>query len=460
MRMSAVLPAETTSAWAGLRRAAPALALGLVLLGTAFHREAGAAVATWAASTAYNHGFLVLPIALWLIWDRRAALAGAQPRLAPLVLLAVLPLGLAWFAAERLGIMEGRQLAAMGFVEVLLLAVLGWRFYWLLALPFLYLFFLVPFGGFLVPMLQDFTAAFINHGLDLIGIPHFSNGFTIEIPEGSFYIAEACAGLRFLIASIAFGVLYAGVMYESPWRRAAFIVASIVAPIIANGLRALGIVSLARQCVEIGRRYHKSVSVTASVGGFVPKPQTPFQWFGQNTVEELTRKVRILREAARTVRGLTVRWHDPEATVAEGIVSRGDRRTGAVLEEVWRQGGTFQEWSEHFDLGRWEEALGAEGLSIEEECYRERGEDEPLPWDHISAGLHRDFLWGEWQDALAEVAVEDCRWTPCYDCGACTGFGLEHIVASPVPPAGGSQGTGQDLDGGSRVPVRFVAGAR
>jgi exosortase A len=244
MRVSAVLPAETTSAWAGLRRAAPALALGLVLLGAAFHREAAAAVATWAASTAYNHGFLVLPIALWLVWDRRAALAGVQPRPAPLVLLAALPLGLAWFAAERLGIMEGRQLAAMGFVEVLLLAVLGWRFYWLLALPFLYLFFLVPFGGFLVPMLQDFTAAFINHGLDLIGIPHFSNGFTIEIPEGSFYIAEACAGLRFLIASIAFGVLYAGVMYESPWRRAAFIVASIVVPIIANGLRALGIVSL------------------------------------------------------------------------------------------------------------------------------------------------------------------------------------------------------------------------
>ena len=90
----------------------------------------------------------------------------------------------------------------------------------------------------------------------------------------------------------------------------------------------LGIVELAKQCVAIGKRYHRGVTVTASVGGFVPKVQTPFQWFGQNTVEELTRKVHLLRDAARPVRGLTIRWHDPKATAAEGIVSRGDRRMG------------------------------------------------------------------------------------------------------------------------------------
>ena len=85
---------------------------------------------------------------------------------------------------------------------------------------------------------------------------------------------------------------------------------------------------------------------------------------------------------------------------------------GAVIERVWRAGGTFQEWSERFDLSLWEAALAAEGLSLEEVCHRERAEDEALPWDHISAGLHRDFLWGDWQDALARVSVEDCRWTP------------------------------------------------
>jgi radical SAM family uncharacterized protein len=222
----------------------------------------------------------------------------------------------------------------------------------------------------------------------------------------------------------------------------------------------IGIAELGKHCVEIGRRHSKSVNVVASVGGFVPKPHTPFQWFGQDTVEELQRKVNLLREHTRTTRGLTVRWHEPAASAAEGVASRGDRRMGAVIERVWRAGGTFQEWSERFDLALWEEALEAEGLSLAEVAYRDRGEHEPLPWDHISAGLHRDFLWTDWQDALAEAVVEDCRWTPCYDCGACTGFGLEHVVASPIPPAGGSQGTGQDLSVGGRIPVRLVSGVR
>ncbi len=217
----------------------------------------------------------------------------------------------------------------------------------------------------------------------------------------------------------------------------------------------LGIAELGEACVQIGRRHHSSVTVVASVGGFVPKAHTPFQWFGQDTVAELERKVALLREASRRTRGLTVRWHEPSASVAEGLASRGDRRMGAVIERVWRAGGTFQEWSERFDLSAWTQALAAEGLSFEEVCHRERDEDEALPWDHVSAGLHRDFLWVDWQEALGGGAVEDCRWTPCYDCGACTGLGLEHVVASPVPPAGGSQGTGQDLSLGHRVPVRL-----
>ncbi|HEY5244241.1 MAG TPA: TIGR03960 family B12-binding radical SAM protein, partial [Acidimicrobiales bacterium] len=198
----------------------------------------------------------------------------------------------------------------------------------------------------------------------------------------------------------------------------------------------VGIAELGKRCVEIGRRYHPTVTVTASVGGFVPKPHTPFQWFGQTTVAELHRKVVVLRNAARGIRGLTIRWHDPEATAAEGIASRGDRRVGAVIERVWRAGGTFQEWTEQFDLDRWEEALAAEGLSLDDIVYRHRHADEALPWDHISAGLHRDFLWEDWEQALAGAGLEDCRWTPCYDCGACTGYGVEHVVASAVPPAG------------------------
>jgi radical SAM family uncharacterized protein len=217
----------------------------------------------------------------------------------------------------------------------------------------------------------------------------------------------------------------------------------------------LAILELARQCVAIGKRYTNRASVTASVGGFVPKAHTPFQWFGQNSVEELRRKVGLLRDAASKAKGVVLKWHDPRASLAEGIASRGDRRIGRVVERVWRAGGTFQEWSECFDLDLWLDAMAAEGLSVDWYVNRHRGEDEVLPWDHVSAGLHKDFLWQDWQAALAEHGLEDCRWTPCYDCGVCTGYGLEHVVASPVPPAGGSQGTGQDLARGHEVPVRL-----
>ncbi|MEA3215548.1 MAG: hypothetical protein QOJ19_1704 [Acidimicrobiia bacterium] len=218
----------------------------------------------------------------------------------------------------------------------------------------------------------------------------------------------------------------------------------------------MGILELVRNCVQIGQRHTRAASVTASVGGFVPKPFTPFQWFGQNTVAELSRKLSLLREAARRERGVQLKWHDPRATLVEGLLSRGDRRVGRVIERVWRQGGTFQEWSEHFRLERWNEAMAAEGLSMDWYVHRHRTEDEALPWDHLSAGLHKDFLWQDWRDALDEVGLPDCRWTPCYDCGACTGYGIEHRVASAVPPAGGSQGTGQDLRSEGDVLVRFL----
>jgi hypothetical protein len=89
--------------------------------------------------------------------------------------------------------------------------------------------------------------------------------------------------------------------------------------------------------------------------------------------------------------------------------------------------------------------MDAEGLARSRLApYRHRTEHEILPWDHLTAGLHKDFLWGDWQ-TLRRIGREDCRWTPCYDCGVCTGYAIEHVVASPLPPAGGSQGTGQDL---------------
>jgi radical SAM family uncharacterized protein len=215
----------------------------------------------------------------------------------------------------------------------------------------------------------------------------------------------------------------------------------------------LGIAELGANVAAIGRKFTSRASVTLSVGGFVPKSHTPFQWFGQNTEPELMRKIELLKRATHKAKGVTMKWHDTRATMAEGIASRGDRRIGRVIERVWRDGGTFQEWSECFKVERWIDAMAAEGLSIEWYVHRHREEDEILPWQHISAGLHKDFLWQDWQEALAENGLEDCRWIPCYDCGVCTGYGIEHVVASNVPPAGGSQGTGQDLAVGHVVPV-------
>lgn len=242
--MSAVAPAAATGPWHALRPGVPILAAGVVAWALLFRPEIARAVETWDASTAYGHCWFVLPIALYLAWDRRAAAVGLAPRPILWPALLAIPGALAWLAAERVGIMEGRQLVAVGFLQLLFLAVLGWRLAWAFSAPLLYLFFLVPFGAFLTNDLQRFTAVFTDIGLQVSGIPYVMDQFTIEIPEGVFYIAEACAGLRFLIAAIAFGALYACLIYRSPWRRVAFMLASCVIPVIANGFRALGIIVL------------------------------------------------------------------------------------------------------------------------------------------------------------------------------------------------------------------------
>lgn len=225
----------------------PALAvlgLGLALLGAVFAAEGAAALQIWETSTAYNHCWLIAPVAAWLAWDRRHRLRGMRPAPAPALALLALPLGLGWLVAERLGIMEGRQLMALGLAEVLVLAVLGRRFVRAMAAPLAYLVFLMPFGAFAVPLLQRITARLIELGLGLTGIPHYVDGLIIETPAGLFYVAEACAGLRFSIAALAFGALYAIVIFRSPGRRLAVLALAVAVPILANGLRALGIVLL------------------------------------------------------------------------------------------------------------------------------------------------------------------------------------------------------------------------
>lgn len=224
--------------------AAAGLSLGLLAWIVLFLPECVAAVGVWRDSDTYGHCFLILPMAAYLAWDRRAALAGLMPRPLPVLAPLALPVSAVWFLAERLGIMEGRQLAAIAALELMVLAVLGWRLFRALRAPLLFLVFLVPFGAFVTPALQQFTAGFIVRGLNLLGVANYVTDFTIEISAGVFYVAEACAGLRFLIAAVAFGVFYALLNYRSPGRRLLFVAASVVVPILANGVRALGIVVL------------------------------------------------------------------------------------------------------------------------------------------------------------------------------------------------------------------------
>ena len=214
------------------------------LLAAMFSPEITAAFRVWSSSTAYGHCFLIAPIAAWLAWERRSRLAVVAPEPNPIVAILIVPCLLAWCAADRLGVMEGRQFAALGTVWVAALACLGPSLVRAMAVPLAYLIFLVPFGAFIVPTLQHVTAVSVDCGLAALDIPHVVDKTTIEIPEGTFRVAEACAGLRFLIASIAFGALYAATMYRSKGRRLLFLAASIIVPIIANGLRALGIVLL------------------------------------------------------------------------------------------------------------------------------------------------------------------------------------------------------------------------
>ena len=191
----------------------------------------------------------------------------------------------------------------------------------------------------------------------------------------------------------------------------------------------LAIADLARRVIETGRKASgtRDIRCTVSIGGFVPKAHTPFQWAGQASAETIDHRLQLLRDTIRQDRNygkaIGMRYHDGKPGTIEGLLSRGDRRVGRVIERVWRDGGKFDGWSEHFSFERWATAAAEElapfGVDLDWYTTRERGYEEVLPWDHLDAGLDRDWLWEDWQDALDEREVEDCRWTPCFDCGVC-----------------------------------------
>ncbi len=187
------------------------------------------------------------------------------------------------------------------------------------------------------------------------------------------------------------------------------------------------IARLAKAVIKAGREAsgQRDIRCTVSIGGFVPKPHTPFQWAGQLDHESTDRRLKLLRDAIGREKAIGFRYHDGKPGIVEGLLSRGDRRIGAVIRRAWETGAKFDGWSEHFSYDRWMQAAADVGVDVDWYTTRERGEAEVLPWDHLDSGLEKEWLWKDWQDALSEEEQDDCRWTPCFDCGVCPGMGTE-----------------------------------
>jgi radical SAM family uncharacterized protein len=184
-----------------------------------------------------------------------------------------------------------------------------------------------------------------------------------------------------------------------------------------------GIAKIAYRVREIGRRHAgPRTQVKVSVGALVPKPHAPFQWFGQEPYERIKEKLGRLQRGIRGP-GLSVSWHEPESSVLEAALARGDRRTARAIHRAWRLGCRFDAWAEHFRFDLWREAFAAEGLDIHAEAEKQLSPEDPLPWDHVSAGVRKRFLVREYQRALRGELSPDCRWDKCLACGIRQSYG-------------------------------------
>jgi len=248
--MARILTVEPRSVGAGLAAQRTRLTVTLVValaiaLVFASHYEVTASlIAIYDRNETFAHGYLVVPMVLWLVW-RRGAVAATRPVTVPYYPLALLVLtAAAGWLATRINVVFVSQLAMVAMVPLLVWLWLGTQATRELVFPLFILFFAVPFGDVLVPKLIDWTGNFVVVAIRASGVPVFREGNVLTIPSGRWSIVEACAGLRYLIASVLVGVLFAYLSYRSAWRRAVFILTAVLVPIVANWLRAYMIVML------------------------------------------------------------------------------------------------------------------------------------------------------------------------------------------------------------------------
>jgi exosortase A len=226
-----------------LRRMAPGLLLIAALL-LLFRETAAAMVSIWNRSDTFAHAFLVPPLVVWLIWRRRQLLAQLPTQASMWMLLPMAAVSLLWLLGALAGVNAATQFALVALIVLSVPAVFGLQVARALAFPLLFLFFAVPFGEFMVPLMMSWTADFTVAAVQMSGVPVYREGLQFIIPTGSWSVVEACSGVRYLIASFMVGTLFAYLNFKSLGKRLLFVAVSLLVPILANWLRAYMIVMI------------------------------------------------------------------------------------------------------------------------------------------------------------------------------------------------------------------------
>lgn len=178
---------------------------------------------------------------------------------------------------------------------------------------------------------------------------------------------------------------------------------------------------IAEEYYEIPKdRRNGKVQINVSTSFFVPKPFTPFQWASMCREEDYIKKAGIVKNEIRSQlnqRSIKYSWHEPDVTVLEGFLARGDRRCADVILQAYRDGAMYDAWTENFHFSIWKEAFAKTGVSLEFYTLRERSPEEILPWDFIDAGVTKAFLLREWDRAREGKVTPNCA-AKCAGCGA------------------------------------------
>ncbi|MDR2187954.1 MAG: exosortase A [Azonexus sp.] len=353
------------------------LLLGLVVwLFYWYWDTAAAMVGIWYRSETYAHAFLVPPITLWLIWRQRASILAEPPRTSLPLALPVAATTLAWLLGELTAVNALTQFALVATLALAIMALLGPTVSKRLAFPLAFLFFSVPFGDFMMPKLMEWTAAFTVQALRASGVPVYQEGLQFIIPSGHWSVVEACSGIRYIIASLTVGTLFAYLNYVSLRRRLLFIGVSLIVPIIANWLRAYLIVMLGHLS---GNRIATGVDHLIYGWLFFGVVVLIMFLIGARWSEEPAAAAPPVETAAAPVPTTVSAWLAALAIaliaaagpVAFAVIERMDRAGPVTLADLpppagWREGAALPAWQPDFSgaAGELQSAFEQDGQSV------------------------------------------------------------------------------------------------